>query len=436
MKTKVHDSISVELPFALTSVTKLKIKQGLNHHSRAWLEGIVQDQDVQACSNISWRENITIRFEDGPVSQILFSGIPCGIKIKYEGQAYVSMEFCSRTIFMDYEKKTRSFQRKDKSYKALFRELVKSNGGDIIDYVPASAVYEAPLIQYEETDWEFLKRISSHIGVPVYPNPTGGAAQVYIGFGSNQAFLDGTASKIVKKRSKDFLSFSIDGGWNCGLGDQVTFEGKSLLVTGIEDSYEGGLLSRRCLLEARGKVTRKRGYQKLMKGASLNGTITAVETDRVRIRLDVDGKVPGERLHWYPWHRNDWFCMPEAGSKARLYIPGPDEGQAYVADIVRTEGKKNSKNQRPENKCFITKRGKGMEAAPHSISFRASGKKLTMQLTEGSGVKIRSSRGIQINAGETFVCKGDSIKIESREQIALATGSTSIVIDDLLQMKG
>lgn len=309
MKTKIHDLISVELPFALISVTKLKIKQGLYDHSKAWLEGIVQDQDVQACSNISWRENVTIRFEDGPVSQILFSGVPCGIKIKYEGQAYVSMEFCSRTIFMDYEKKTRSFQRKNKSYKALFRELVKANGGDIIDYVPVSDVYEAPLIQYEETDWEFLKRISSHIGVPVYPNPTGGTAWISIGLGSNHNFLDSSTSRTVKRRINEILYFFVDGGWNYSLGDQVTYEGRSLLVTGIEDSYDGGLLSRRCLLEDRESVIRKRSYQKLLKGSSLKRVITAVETDR---------KVPEEKSHWYSWHKNDWYGMPEEISKATL----------------------------------------------------------------------------------------------------------------------
>lgn len=451
MKTIIHDSISVELPFALSSVTKMKIKQGLNHHSRAWLEGTLQDQDVHACSNLSWRENVTIRYEDGQSNQILFSGIPYGIKIKYKGQANVSLELCSRSILMDDEKKTRSFQRKDKTYKALFRELVKANGGDIIDYASASDVYDAPLIQYEETDWEFLKRVSSQIGVPVYPNPTGGIAQIYIGFGSNHVSVDSTTSETIKKRmgeymefrknnasfmESDFLSFYINGVWDCSLGDKVTCEGRSLRVTGIEDSYEDGLLSRRCLLEIKEGITRKKCYQKGLKGASLKGTITAVETDRIRLRLDADGKVPEEKLHWYPWHRNDWFCMPEVGSKARLYIPGGDESQAYVADIIRPSEKKNSKNQKPENKCFVTKRGKGMEATPHSISFRASGKKLTMQLSDGSGIKIRSSKGIQINAGETFVCKADSIKIKSKEQIALATGSTSIVIDDLLQIKG
>ncbi|WP_394523885.1 hypothetical protein [Lacrimispora sp. JR3] len=451
MKTIIHDSISVELPFALTSVTKLKINQSLNHHSRAWLEGTIQDQDVKVCSNLSWRENVTITYENGKTNQIIFSGIPYGVKIKYEGQAYVSLEFCSRSMFMDDQKKTRSFQRNDRTYKTLFRELIKSNGGDIIDFTSSSDVYKAPLIQYEETDWEFLKRISSHMGVPVYPNPTGGTAQIYIGFGSNHVSVDNSIHKTIMKRmgeylqfrkinssfmESDFLAFYVNNVWNCGLGDEVACEGRSLRVTRIEDSYEDGLLSRRCLLEIKGGITRKKSYQKLLKGASLKGIITAVGPDRVRVRLDADEKVPKEKLYWYPWHRNDWFCIPEVGSKAALYIPGEDEALAYVTDIIRPSGKKNSKNQKPEHKCFVTKRGKGMEVTPHSIFFRASGKKMTVQLSDRSGVKIRSSRGIQINAGETFVCNADNIKIKSKEQIALATGSTSIVIDDLLQIKG
>ena len=138
VKTRIHDSISLELPFGLTSVTKLKINQRLNDHSKAWIEGTIQDEDVAACSNIGWKENITIGYQDGQTNQTLFSGIPVGVKVKHEGQAYVSLELCSSSILMDYEKKTRSFQRKDMSYKNLFKELVKDNGGDIIDYASHS----------------------------------------------------------------------------------------------------------------------------------------------------------------------------------------------------------------------------------------------------------------------------------------------------------
>ena len=40
VKTKIHDLISVELPFALISVTKLKIKQGLYDTPKHGLRGL------------------------------------------------------------------------------------------------------------------------------------------------------------------------------------------------------------------------------------------------------------------------------------------------------------------------------------------------------------------------------------------------------------
>ncbi|WP_139348714.1 hypothetical protein [Clostridium sp. Marseille-P2415] len=451
MSTIIHSTIRLEMPFAMKSITKLEIVQRLNEHSWAQLEGTIRDEDVNTCSYLSWKENFTIKHRDSQADQILFSGIPVNIKVTCGEQAHVSIRLCSYSMIMEYEKKTRSFQRKDRTYAALLKELVQGNGGDIIDYASASAAYDAPLIQYEETDWEFLKRVSSYIGASVYPAATGSSLQIYIGFGSNKNRISRTSDREMKKSIReyrnfrnissapsesDFISCYTAGGWDCRLGDQISCDGQEYRVTEIHDSLKNGLLSRRCLLQIESGICRKKEYQEKIKGASLSGVIREVKADRIRLRLDVDGKVQGEKLHWYPWHRNDWFCMPETGSKAMLYIPEGDEGQAYVTDIIRTDGEKNPLSQNPERKCFVTESRKGMEVSPQSISFRAAGKKLSVQLSDSSGVKIRSSCGIHIYAGEMFLCRSRNLKIESGERIVLSTGKTSIVIDDLVQIKG
>jgi len=451
LRTIIHESISLEMPVTLVGVTMLQIDQRVNHHSTARIEGILKDEDVETFSNISWNDNFSIIYEDGRTSKLLFSGIPVDIKIRYEGQAYVSLILSSRSILMDHEKKTRSFQKKDKTYKTLFRDLVKEHGGDILDHASSTTGFNTPLIQYEESDWEFLKRASSYLEAPIYPGTTGENLQIYIGTGGNKNTLSGGSDRVLKKRiteylefrnstsslvESDFISITIDGEWDMCLGSGIVFEGKDLLVTEIHDFYRGGILKRRCLLESRAGLIRRKMYQEKLKGASLAGTIKAVEADQVRIKLDVDKKAQGEKLYWYPWHRNDWFCMPEEGSKARLCFPVSDESKAYVADIYRTDGKKNSRTRKPDNKCFTSKRGKGFEITPKSLTFRASGKKISIQMSDRQGIKVKSSRGIKIHAGETFICQGGSLNISSKERIALFTDRTSIVIDDLLQIKG
>ncbi len=447
--TKIHNSVYLEMPFSMESITKLEISHKLNEHSWAQIEGIIQDKNVDTCSNLSWNENFTIKFVDGQTNQILFSGMPINVKVSCEDQTRVTIRLSSYSILLDYEKRTRSFQRGDRTYASLFQELVKGNGGDILDYASASAAFDAPLIQYEETDWEFLKRASSLIGASVYPCASGTSIQIYIGFGSNESRLTGTSDREMKKNIRefrkfrnsvpsesDFISCNVTGSQDCRLGDRVMSDGHSYRVTEIHDSLKNGLLSRRCLLKQESGIYREKKYQEKLQGVSLPGVVREVKKDQIRLHLDIDEKGKGEKLHWYFWHRNDWFCMPEIGSKAMLYIPTKDESMAYVTDIRRLDGESNSQSQNPEEKCFETKSGKGMMMKSQSISFRASGNKISVQLSDRSGVKVRSSRGIQIHSGESFHCSSRNMNIESGERIVLSTGMTSIVIDDLIQIKG
>ena len=38
-----------------------------------------------------------------------------------------------------------------------------------------------PVVQYQETDWEFVRRMASRFGLSVYPEPSTGGAKVYLG---------------------------------------------------------------------------------------------------------------------------------------------------------------------------------------------------------------------------------------------------------------
>lgn len=447
--TKIHDSMYLEMPFSMESITKLEICQKLNDHSWARIEGIIQDKNADLCSNLSCNDNFIIKFIEGQANHILFSGIPVNVKVSCEDQTHVAIRLSSYSILLDYKKRTRSFQRGDRTYASLFQELVKGNGGDIIDYSSASDAFDTPLIQYEETDWEFLQRVSSITGASVYPCTSGTSLQIYIGFGSNESRLSRTSDREMKKSIREyrefrdsalseseFISCNVTGSKDCRLGDRVMCDGHAYRVTEIKDFLKNGLLSRRCLLKQESGICRKKKYQKKLQGVSLPGVVREVKKDRIRLHLDIDEKGSGEKLHWYPWHRNDWFCMPEIGSKAMLYIPMKDESSAFVTDIIRMDGESNSQSQNPDEKCFETKSGKGMMMKPQSISFQASGSKISVRLSDRSGVKVRSSKGIQIHSGESFHCRSRNMNIESGERIVLSTGRTSIVIDDLIQIKG
>lgn len=448
--TTIHEALRLDMPFRMESITRLTISQKLNDHAYAEIEGTVGEDALETCLQMNEQNNISIRQTDKNGETILFTGVPVALHVVQEGQTKVWCRMCDYSVFMDYEKKKRSFQREDSSYRSLFSEIIKEHGGDLIDCACESSSYQAPLIQYGETDWEFLKRVSSYIGAVLYPCVMGVVPQLCIGFGDGGDYHRNHGSRQMEKHIREYRRFKDDGkdhletdfitcqvedssGYQ--IGDRVTCDSISYRITGTEYSLKKGVLEKHCHMQQDSGLCRERQYNSGLKGLSLTGRITDVEADRLKLHLDIDGGNEGGS-HWYPWKRADWFCMPEKGSRGVLYIPSKDEGTAFVKSLTRTDGNKNKKVQDPDNQCLITKHHKGMEFTPASMTFYADKGDIFLRLSGKSGVEVSSSEALNLYAGPKLKMNCRNLRIESQEQILLATSKTNIVIDDLIHISG
>ena len=86
--------------------------------------------------------------------------------ILQEGQGYqVSIQGISKTVQIDYKKKSRIFQNVNKTYQEIMREALKDTVGAGIRFYASDRKIEVSLYQIEETDWEFIRRLASHLNV-------------------------------------------------------------------------------------------------------------------------------------------------------------------------------------------------------------------------------------------------------------------------------
>lgn len=68
----------------------------------------------------------------------------------------------SETISMDRKKKSRSFQNPDMTYQQILNKIIESYPSLDSNWIRAEEKIREPILQYEETDWDFLLRLSSH----------------------------------------------------------------------------------------------------------------------------------------------------------------------------------------------------------------------------------------------------------------------------------
>ena len=172
---------------------------------------IDKDEDIKII--ISGRSNISN--ENGASNDKIFlNGIIDDIKLSEikTGSLVVEITCISKSIILDRIPRYRSFQDSSLTYSAIAEEINKNygaNGEKIINVGEDMKEVPRMTIQYNETDWEYLKRLASYTGQPIIPYYD----KVLIGFLKNQAAQtpNTTYSQYGKSKKNKRTMYKITG---------------------------------------------------------------------------------------------------------------------------------------------------------------------------------------------------------------------------------
>ena len=104
--------------------------------------------------------------------KILFQGVVTKINAKLKGALYyLEITANSWTIELDLKKKTRSYSKPNLKYTELFKQIESEYPKAVIsDIITESTQLGGLILQYQETDWQFLKRIAANFGAGLAVN--------------------------------------------------------------------------------------------------------------------------------------------------------------------------------------------------------------------------------------------------------------------------
>ena len=174
------DSLEIETILPVQSLLSLKGKVEKNNHGICCfsfrLAEISQNSDIKS---LVCESPIRVKH----LNNMLFSGVINDIKIEKQGDvACISVRAVTNSIQLDREKRNRSFQDTKMTYYEVVKEVVKDNKNiQLIWYLDKNKKIDRPLIQYKETDWEFIIRIASHFHSFVMVDETQDTIKLYIG---------------------------------------------------------------------------------------------------------------------------------------------------------------------------------------------------------------------------------------------------------------
>ena len=368
-------------------IREFELTEGINEHQKLKLKIEVEKDRKSELEEIIGKEETEIRIEvsgeDISVGEKeIFKGIIDYFEVlEYGSEGYlIFMEAFSYSILFDrkMEKRYRVFQDKNFTYANIIDEINStcSNKDIQIKYFKGAEVPIGKLIvQYNETDWEFLVRMASHLKTGLLVTEQGIITFGVIETGNvkneNKYYSDYSIVRDYKN-----LYYKVYSNKVVSLGDSVsinrdyTSEEKNgsgddaLTVLKTKIYLKNNLMKSEFLATDIKNYNILKKYNEEIKGCSIEAKVEKVFSEEEIAKMEVvfneglnkiieqKGEVEFSRAYsdygirrwplsyqtFYSQTNTGFFCTPEVNDTVEVYFPNEDESFAKVSWAVNNKG--------------------------------------------------------------------------------------------------
>jgi len=474
-------------PFEFDSITEIKIEKGLNEHSTLYASGIVCDDKLFTPATDKTAD-IKVKCEND--GQAYFSGVLRSVKVTCVNAVYRLEIFAiSNTILLDTVKHKRSFQDNGEKYQAIIEKVIADNSGVVKYHADASTV-ENIILQYNETDWEFAKRLASHTNdvlIPIVDDnpafhlgvPSGGGAKLESKDYSISRNFDAIrwfdAPGIVEKEKNgspleltadDVTLYSVEtDDFVCDIGEKLNLNGVDLHACRISLTFVNSALTIAYTLCGEKAVSAPKFYNCAITGLILDGKVTEVKKDTLKLDLSNDKgrdadladaykgagrgveEDTGEK-HFFKYatgysmeKHTGWYVMPEPDDIVQLLFPAEDEKYAYATSSIRQGD--TDKTADYMVKYWRTSYGKEIKMEEKEILITGKDGETFVRINEDSGIEINTKKDVKINCEgkmdinsdkDMTITSGANLTITATNSLKTICSSSSTVMDGDIHM--
>ncbi|MBL1230527.1 hypothetical protein IW492_14950 [Enterococcus sp. BWB1-3] len=435
--------------FSYLHIEQLSFVHSLNNHGIMHLCVSIEEKVAKRLLSQSL-SNETIQLVTSENKKILFSGMIEKMIISCIKQVWqVEIVIVTSTKNMDIKKRRKSFQDISKSYVQLISEISGDYpASQFIDVNTLSKNLETMILQYDETDWQLIKRLAAINNTFLVADIIDTRPKFWVGlkegcriefsktkytFGRNyQQIRQVQENPLGRPTTNKVNQLIIETVANYDLGDYL-----------LKDQEKYFIIKKKCTLvngqlEFEYKVMIKQGFnywvpqQKENIGITLEGTVIAVSGTNVKVHLDIDKKQGIQNATWFPYlteGSNITYYMPEIGSRVKVYFPQENEKKATATLGIRSNiSSYRDEMNDPTTKILSNPQGKRISLSSNDLSIISSDR-LSITLTDGSNIAINSNSSINIHsAADVSFSSRKSISVTSDSSITLQGKSTSSIL--------
>ena len=423
----------------------VKIKQYPGKHASLYVKAVLDsDMDENDFHGIS--DNVSLQYWKDEEAHVLFYGVIDDLFLDRDGEGKILvLTAWDATMQMDIQRKKRIFQNPEMGVHQLVSEVMKTYiGSDYKIHVPDVPIGQL-VVQYEETDWEFLKRFLSKYNEMLYSDTTFPDIRFEAGLSPHPEAYCWDALPFVLSQDLDkFVELKVNGMDQLTgsqntmfevasydvvtIGSQVIYKGSPWFVESTERIMENGLLKSVYRLRQREGLKVLPYFNQNITGVSIDGTISGVQRDRVQVEMEIEAGDGGSERYWFPFSTvaassdgSGWYCMPEAGESVRVYFPTDDEKEAYVVTAIKSHepdaGNPNVRN-------IETAQGNQVQFTEEGVVIAAGEGKGSILIKKSGEIVLDALLDIRISAVENLnIAAMNELTIKSQDSIRIASSA-------------
>lgn len=405
-------------------IDDLFVHAAVNEHGTMTISGILEKEMVKELNESPLKDGFVCVHIEGE-TRPLFSGVIEGVRLEERGKlSYVTIDCTSFTILLDRKRRSQSFQDTTIRYRDIL-ERVGANS-DIKERILITALNAGkqigtPIIQYEETDWEFYKRIAGKLHTIIIPEITYVMPQFSIGLIKGKTYelpeineyqesmnLERYRSNVRAQGKSYFVSYQIRSNEIYEIGDKIRWQDKELVVMEKELYVEHGCIEGIYVLGYEAGFSVSEYKNEKVRGVSLPGIVIDTKEGAVKVHLEIDEIQDKETAYWYrysPITGNIMYSVPECGARVLLNIMSEREEDAIVSGCIRT----NSEIlPQPETKTMWSGNERYI-AAPEYLGFSYESVKSleALFLDDELGIVVNSGKNLTVRANGRLMIRSD-----------------------------
>ncbi|MCM1124779.1 MAG: phage late control D family protein [Eubacterium sp.] len=335
------------------SMNRLEIVQSPDKHGTLSLSAVLNGEGEGEVFD-ELPEEVSVLYMENGEEKVLFKGMVASSSMERVGNhRKLELKAYDATYLLDKQRKTRSFQDTTRTNHSVIEEIMK----EYPECICMKNLPEKPIdriwFQYEETDWEFLRRFLSSYSDSLYADATYQTARFQAGLspedievdwddapyrmGKNMERYDFLSQNGFDELEIDkFIEYFVDSYGIYTLGSRLIYKGRRWYVGELKRELADGLLTTTYRLEQREGLLKPQEYNHRITGISLDGKTVEVQGDTVRVAMNGD-MTTEQGTYWFPFSTvasspdgSGWYSMPEVGDSIRVYFPTCDEKEGYV----------------------------------------------------------------------------------------------------------